>query len=157
MIQLVSLFNKSRTKYFSTVRQWTILFKWMSVMWLLNDSGLPFVALIHCSIFPQICIVTALCTCTIEAIHSFQTRIERKGQPYGTCVDPKEYFKQNGIRFSTQVLKSYIIFILYTIYWSLFNLFVRLYWWMLVVKLFLWSVPLFDIFDKSWYSFIIRT
>ncbi|XP_063420400.1 degenerin deg-1-like [Mytilus trossulus] len=30
------------------------------------------------------------------------TRIERKGQPYGTCVDPKEYFKQNGIRFSTQ-------------------------------------------------------
>ncbi|CAC5418667.1 unnamed protein product [Mytilus coruscus] len=30
------------------------------------------------------------------------TRIERKGQPYGTCVDPKEYFKQYGIRFSTQ-------------------------------------------------------
>ncbi|XP_052090811.1 amiloride-sensitive sodium channel subunit beta-like [Mytilus californianus] len=36
------------------------------------------------------------------SIGLIMTRIERKGQPYGTCVDPKEYFKQYGIRFSKQ-------------------------------------------------------
>ena len=50
--------------------------------------------------------------------------------------------------------KSYVILILWTHYCSLFHLFVRLYWWMLVVKLFLWSVPLFNIFDNSCNSFI---
>lgn len=30
------------------------------------------------------------------------TRIERKGDPYGTCIDPRQYFATYGIRYSTQ-------------------------------------------------------
>lgn len=70
-------------------------------------------------------------------LNLLQTTIKRKGHPYGDCEDPVEYFKNNLVRYTTQVcafillkqfcfiwlnLKSYILYSTIITYWQLFSL-----------------------------------